>query len=42
MSIVEELAFEVYLPIPGDARPWPQHVVDLFTARVGRPMSPPS
>ncbi len=36
------LAFEVYTPIPGDARPWPYHLVDLFTAATGRPMLPPA
>src|SRR5262249_44565556 len=35
------LDYEVYLPIPGDARPWPQQIVDLFTARTGRPMVAP-
>jgi alpha-glucosidase len=35
------LAFEVYLPIPGDARPWPYQVIDQFTAHTGRPMIPP-
>jgi len=37
-----DLAFEVYLPVPGDARPWPAQVVDQFTARTGRPMIPVS
>jgi alpha-D-xyloside xylohydrolase len=36
------LAYEVYLPIPGDARPWPYHLIDLFTATTGRPMVPPA
>ncbi len=36
------LAYEVYVPIPGDERPWPYHLVDLFTARTGRPMIPPA
>jgi len=35
-------AYEVYVPIVGDARPWPRQLVDLFTARVGRPMIPPA
>ena len=34
------LAYEVYVPIPGDERPWPYHLVDLFTERTGRPMLP--
>lgn len=33
-------AFEVFLPPAADARPWPQRIVDAFTARVGRPMLP--
>ncbi|MFW6049840.1 MAG: TIM-barrel domain-containing protein [Myxococcota bacterium] len=37
-----ELAYEVYVPIPEDERPWPYHLVDLFTARTGRPMLPPA
>jgi alpha-glucosidase (family GH31 glycosyl hydrolase) len=36
------LAYEVYVPIPDDARPWPRQLVDLFTATVGRPMVPPA
>ena len=36
------LAYEIYLPIEGDARPWPYHVIDRFTAAVGRPMVPPT
>jgi alpha-glucosidase (family GH31 glycosyl hydrolase) len=36
------LAFEIYLPTPGDARPWPYQVLDQFTARTGRPLVPPS
>ena len=36
------LAYEVYLPRPGDPRPWPYHVIDAFTARTGRPMRPPA
>jgi sulfoquinovosidase len=35
------LSYEVYLPA-GDGRPWPQQVVDAFTARTGRPMIPPA
>ena len=27
------LAFEIYVPTPGDARPWPLQVIDQFTAR---------
>ena len=34
------LAYEVYVPIPDDERPWPYHLVDLFTERTGRPMIP--
>ena len=37
-----ELAFEIYLPIPGDARPWPLQAIDQFTAATGRPMIPPA
>lgn len=33
-------AFEVFLPRRDDARPWPQRIIDAFTARVGRPMAP--
>lgn len=36
------LAFEVYLPSQTDTRPWPQQLVDTYTARTGRPMSPPA
>lgn len=36
------LDFEVYLPRPGDERPWPYHLIDAFTERVGRPMIPPA
>lgn len=36
------LAYEVYVPIPDDPRPWPYHLVDLFTERTGRPMLPPA
>jgi alpha-glucosidase len=36
------LAYEVYLPRPGDPRPWPYHLIDAFTARTGRPMRPPA
>src|SRR5262249_28389061 len=35
------LAFEVLVPIPGDTRPWPYQIIDLFTARTGRPMLAP-
>ena len=35
------LAYEVYLPIADDPRPWPLQVVDLFTRATGRPMVPP-
>ena len=35
------LAYEIYVPIPDDARPWPYQLVDLFTATTGRPMIPP-
>jgi alpha-glucosidase (family GH31 glycosyl hydrolase) len=41
-SIGPSIAYEVYLPIPGDTRPWPQQIVDLFTAKTGRPMVPPA
>jgi len=34
-------AFEIFLPIPGDSRPWPYQVLDRFTATTGRPMMPP-
>ncbi len=36
------LAYEVYLPIPGDARSWPLQLIDLYTATTGRPMIPPA
>jgi alpha-glucosidase (family GH31 glycosyl hydrolase) len=36
------LAYEVYLPLPGDPRPWPYQLIDLFTATVGRAMIPPA
>jgi alpha-D-xyloside xylohydrolase len=36
------LAYEVYVPIPDDPRPWPYHLIDLFTAATGRPMVPPA
>lgn len=36
------LAYEVYVPTPADARPWPYHLIDRFTARTGRPMAPPA
>jgi alpha-D-xyloside xylohydrolase len=36
-----ELAFEVLVPIPGDPRPWPYQIIDLFTQRTGRPMLAP-
>lgn len=36
------LAFEVYLPHGDDARPFPQQLVDRFTAATGRPMVPPA
>lgn len=36
------LAYEIYLPAPGDSRPWPAQVIDQFTARTGRPMIPPA
>jgi alpha-glucosidase (family GH31 glycosyl hydrolase) len=35
------LAFEIYVPIAGDTRPWPLQVLDTFTAATGRPMIPP-
>ena len=35
------LAFEVYVPIPSDARPWPYQIIDEYTATTGRPMVPP-
>lgn len=36
------LAFEIYVPVPGDARPWPLQLIDQFTAATGRPMIPPA
>ena len=36
------LAFEVYTPGAGDARPWPLQIIDRFTATTGRPMLPPA
>lgn len=41
-EIGPSLAYEVFLPIPGDSRPWPYHIIDEFTARTGRPMLPPA
>ena len=35
------MAFEIYVAIPDDERPWPYHVIDKFTERTGRPMIPP-
>ena len=35
------LAFEIYVPRAGDARPWPLQALDTFTAATGRPMIPP-
>lgn len=35
------LAFEIYVPVASDARPWPLQVLDTFTATTGRPMVPP-
>jgi alpha-glucosidase (family GH31 glycosyl hydrolase) len=35
-------AYEIYLPLANDKRPWPYHVVDEFTKATGRPMIPPS
>ena len=35
------LAFEIYVPVAGDARPWPLQVLDTFTATTGRAMVPP-
>lgn len=40
-SIGPSLAYEIYLPAPGDARPWPLQAIDQFTAATGRPMIPP-
>lgn len=36
------LAYEIYVPIAGDARPWPLQAIDQFTAATGRPMIPPA
>ncbi len=36
------LAFEVYLPHSDDSRPFPQQLVDRFTAATGRPLLPPA
>lgn len=36
------LAYEVYLPLPDDERPWPYQLIDQFTERTGRPMIPPA
>jgi sulfoquinovosidase len=41
-EIGPSLSYELYLPIPADPRPWPYHLVDLFTAATGRPMLPPA
>lgn len=41
-QIGPRLAFEVYVPKRSDARPFPQQVIDLFTAATGRPMLPPA
>src|SRR5262249_19801533 len=40
-EIGPSLAFEVYVPRTGDARPWPLQVIDTFTEATGRPMVPP-
>jgi alpha-D-xyloside xylohydrolase len=40
-QVAPTLAFEIYVPIAGDARPWPLQVLDTFTAATGRPMVPP-
>src|SRR5262249_30386446 len=40
-SAAPALAFEVYAPIPGDTRPWPYHLIDLYTQTTGRPMLAP-
>jgi alpha-glucosidase (family GH31 glycosyl hydrolase) len=34
------LNYEIYVPLDGDARPWPLTLIDLFTATTGRPMVP--
>lgn len=41
-EIGPDIAYEVYVPIPGDTRPWPYQIIDLFTQRTGRPMIPPA
>jgi len=41
-EIGPELAFEVYVPKPADARPWPYQVIDLFTEATGRPRVAPA
>jgi alpha-glucosidase (family GH31 glycosyl hydrolase) len=40
-AIGPSLAYEIYLPIPDDPRPWPLQAIDQFTAATGRPMIPP-
>jgi alpha-glucosidase len=40
-EVAPTLAFEIYAPVAGDARPWPVQVLDTFTATTGRPMIPP-
>jgi len=35
------LAYEIYVPEAGDARPWPIQALDTFTETTGRPMVPP-
>jgi len=40
-EIGPSIAYEIYVPKPDDPRPWPYHLIDLFTERVGRPMIPP-
>ncbi len=35
------LAYEIYTPTSGDTRSWPYQLIDRFTARTGRPMTPP-
>jgi alpha-glucosidase (family GH31 glycosyl hydrolase) len=40
-QVAPTLAFEIYVPVAGDARPWPLQVLDTFTAATGRPMIPP-
>lgn len=37
-----KLAFEIYVPRSDDPRPFPQQLVDQFTAVTGRPMLPPA